>query len=143
MAMKRMMMVAMGIGIWVGGTALAVAAPGPLQQSIQHGKDLFTTAHFGGNGRTCNTCHKGEGRSEGMLPNGKKIPSLRNAAAIFPRYNKNAGMVLTLQQQVHRCVMGALKGTPPAYDSPEMTDLVSYLTSLSQGKAIDMGGAPK
>lgn len=143
MATKRLMMVAMGIGLWMGGAALATAAPGPLQQSIQHGKALFTSAHFGGNGRTCDTCHRGEGKAQGMLPNGKAIPSLRNAAAIFPRYNKNAGMVLTLQQQVHRCVMGALQGTPPAYGSPEMTDLISYLTSLSQGKAIEMGGSPK
>jgi thiosulfate dehydrogenase len=141
MATKRMMMVAMGLGIWVGGTALATAAP--LQQSIEHGKHLFTTAHFAGNGRTCETCHRGAGRKAGMLPNGKTIPSLRNAAAIFPRYNKRAGKVITLQQQVHSCILNALQGTPPAADGADMTDLVSYLTSLSQGKAIDMGGAPK
>lgn len=134
-------LIVMGIGIWLSGTSLAVA--GPLHQSILHGKKLFMTEHFGGNGRTCDTCHRGGGKKEGKLPNGKKIPSLRNAAAIFPRYNKNAGMVLTLQQQVHRCIHGALKGSPPAYDSADMTDLISYLTSLSEGKAIHMGGSPR
>jgi thiosulfate dehydrogenase len=121
----------------------AHASADPLADSVQHGKQLFTSAHFNGNGRTCNTCHRGEGRTAGMLPNGKTIPSLSNAAAIFPRYNKNAGKVITLQQQVHRCIMGALQGTPPAYDSQEMTDLVSYLTSLSEGKSIAMGTAPQ
>ena len=121
----------------------AQAKADPLAGSIQHGKQLFMTAHFNGNGRTCNTCHRGEGRTAGMLPNGQTIPSLGNAAAVFPRYNKNAGKVITLQQQVHRCVMGALQGTPPAYDSVEMTDLISYLTSLSGGKPIAMGDTPQ
>jgi cytochrome c len=134
----------MGMGLCLASSMLpASAAADPLADSIQHGKELFTTAHFGGNGRTCNTCHRGEGKAEGRLPNGQSIPSLSNAAAIFPRYSKGAKMVITLPQQVHRCIMGALQGTPPAYDSAAITDLVSYLTSLSQGKPISMGGAPQ
>jgi len=142
MQTKRMMTY-LGLGLWLMGVAIPVASAGPLEQSIQHGKQLFTTAHFGGNGRTCNSCHRGEGKAEGKLPNGKPIPSLSNAAAIFPRYSKGAKMVITLPQQVHRCIMNALQGTPPSYDSAAITDLVSYLTSLSQGKRIDMGGAPR
>ncbi len=137
------MMSYLGLGLWLLGAAMPAAAASPLEQSIQHGKSLFTTAHFAGNGRTCDTCHRGEGKTAGMLPNGKAIPSLNNAATIFPRYSKGAGMVITLEQQLHRCIMGGLQGTPPAYDSADMMDLVAYLTSLSQGKAIDMGGAPK
>jgi len=115
----------------------------PLDQAIQDGKQLFTTATFNGNGRNCISCHKSAGTTEGMLPNGKAIPSLTNAAAVFPRYNKRRGVVLTLHDQVHNCVVGALQGTPPAYDSKEMVALISYLTSLSQGKAINMGGKPE
>ena len=36
----------------------------------------------------------------GKLPNGKVIPSLSNAAAIFPRYNPKAKRVLTLDDQI-------------------------------------------
>ena len=133
----------LGLGLWLFAAAMPAAAASPLENSIQHGKTLFTTAHFSGNGRTCDTCHRGEGKTAGKLPNGKAIPSLNNAATIFPRYNKRAGMVITLQQQVHSCILNALQGTPPAYDSAAMTDLVSYLTSLSEGKPIAMGGAPK
>ena len=49
----------------------------------------------------------------------------------------------TLLDQVRHCVGAALKGKPPAYDSAEMTELVSYITSLSQGKRVDMDGKPK
>jgi len=121
----------------------AASAGGPLDQSIAQGRHLFMTATFNGNGRHCNSCHKGGGTEVGQLPNGKKIPSLNNAAAIFPRYNPRRKRVLTLQNQVHNCVLGALKGTPPTYDSQAMTDLISYLTSLSQGKPIDMNGRPQ
>jgi thiosulfate dehydrogenase len=134
--------------IMVAGVAIC-ALPGtatagsPLADSIAQGKHLFMTATFGGNGRHCNSCHRGGGTEMGLLPNGQSIPSLNNAAAVFPRYNPRRKMVLTLQNQVHNCVLGALQGTPPAYGSEEMTDLISYLTSLSQGKMIDMGGKPQ
>lgn len=119
------------------------AMAGPLDQAVRNGKHLFMTATFGGNGRNCNSCHKAGGTTMGELPNGKPIPSLMNAAAIFPRYNNRRGVVLTLQGQVRNCIAGALQGTPPSSDSKEMVDLISYLTSMSRGKAIDMGGKPK
>ena len=118
----------------------AAVQAGSLDEAVQDGKHLFMTGTFGGSGRTCNSCHTGGGTAPGRLPDGTAIPSLSNAATIFPRYNPGRGTVLTLPQQVHNCVMGAIEGTPPAYDSTEMVDLVSYLTSLSQGKPIDMGG---
>ena len=68
-------------------------------------------------------------------------PLVQTYAAIFPRLNRK-GKLVTLQDQVHNCVAGAIKGTPPAYDSDKMRLLVVYLTSLSQGKTIDMGGKP-
>jgi thiosulfate dehydrogenase len=128
--------------------ACAIAYPvfseaNPLNQTVQNGKQLFMTATFGGNGMSCNSCHKAGGTTSGQLPNGKSIPSLGNAAAIFPRFNKRLGVVLTLQDQVHNCVAGALEGTPPSHDSKEMVALISYLTSLSQGKPVNMGGKPE
>jgi len=118
----------------------AAGRAGSLDEAVQNGKHLFMTSTFGDGGRTCNSCHTGGGTTPGRLPDGTAIPSLSNAATIFPRYNPRRGAVLTLPQQIHSCVMDAIEGTPPAYDSTEMVDLVSYLTSLSQGKPIDMGG---
>ncbi|RBL99013.1 hypothetical protein C3R74_12065 [Acidithiobacillus ferridurans] len=73
-----------------------------------------------------------------MLPNGKSIPSLIGAAATFPHYNKRAGRVITLDMQVNSCIKNALLGKALPYDSKKMVALVSYLTSLSQGKKIDV-----
>jgi len=134
----------LGLGLAVAGTPAGAAANADsLQQVVERGKGLFMTATFEGNGRHCNTCHKGGGTAMGELPDGKQIPSLGNAAAIFPRYDGESHRVKTLQDQVQHCALNALKGKPPAYDSAEMTELVTYLTSLSQGKRVDMGGKPQ
>ena len=141
---QNLLSIVLGMGLAIAGAPAGAAANADsLQQVVEDGKALFMSATFDGNGRHCNTCHKGGGTTMGELPNGKKIPSLSNAAAIFPRYDKALHRVKTLQDQVHQCVLNAIKGRPPAYDSAEMTALVTYLTSLSQGKPIDMGGKPK
>ena len=134
----------MGLGLAVVSAAASAAADGDsLQQVVERGKHLFMTATFEGNGRHCNTCHKGGGTEMSELPDGKKFASLSNAASIFPRYDPENHRVKTLLDQVQHCVGAALKGKPPAYDSAEMTELVSYLTSLSQGKPVNMDGKPQ
>ena len=124
-------------------SSYAAADANSLQQVVDRGKELFMTATFDGNGRHCTTCHKKGGTAMSELPNGKKFASLNNAAAIFPRYDDKNHRVKTLPDQVKHCVRNAIHGTPPAFDSAEMTELVTYLTSLSQGKSIEMGGNPK
>jgi thiosulfate dehydrogenase len=115
----------------------------PIEMAVRDGRQLYAHETFGGNGRTCETCHVNGGVGPGKTPDGKAIPSLANAAAIFPRFNAKANKVFTLQDQVRACVKGALQGTPPAYDSDTLTALVSYVTSLSLGKPVDMGGKPE
>lgn len=131
-----------------GASALAAtpalaAAGSPLAQAVMEGKNLFEHETFGGNGNTCETCHTAGGRGQGHMPGGMTFPSLSNAAAIFPRYKPKDHQVVTLTQQVQGCIAGALQGRPPAADSLQMTDLVAYLTSLSEGKPIHMGGKPR
>jgi thiosulfate dehydrogenase len=110
----------------------APAGQAAMQQAVQKGADLFAHESFGGAG-TCETCHLNGGRDAGKLPNGKAIPSLIGAAAAFPRYSVRTQSVITLAQQITRCIHGALKGTPPAFGSPELVDLETYITSLSKG----------
>ncbi|MDE2258988.1 MAG: cytochrome C [Betaproteobacteria bacterium] len=133
--------------VWLISTAwTAWAAPisdPQLEKVIQHGKELFTHNTFEGNGRVCQTCHLGGGAEPGRLPDGKVIPSLANAAAIFPRFKPNQGKVFTLADQIRSCAGAALEGKAPAHGSDELNALVTYVTSLSQGKPIDMGGKPQ
>ncbi len=92
---------------------------------------------------TCQSCHVEGGAALGKLPNGTAIPSLSNAAAIFPRFNPKANKVVTLEDQLRNCIAGALQGQPPAYGSEQLTQLVSYVTSLAQGTPLDMDGKPQ
>ncbi len=117
--------------------------PDPLHAAIESGSHLFTTDTFGGRGMTCQSCHSGGGKVAGQLANGSKIPSLSNAAAIFPRFSPKFDKVITLEDQIRGCIAGGLGGKPPAYGSQKLNDLASYLTFLSNGKPIDMGGKPK
>lgn len=121
----------------------AHAADAELDHAVAQGKDLFSHANFGGSGKVCESCHLGGGREPGRLPNGKAIPSLTNAAAIFPRFQQRSGKVITLTDQIRSCATNALEGTPPEYGSEQLNSLASYITSLAQGKPVNMGGTPQ
>jgi thiosulfate dehydrogenase len=121
----------------------AAAANAELGQAVAQGKELFSHETFGGNGKVCESCHLGGGKEAGRLPNGKAIPSLVNAAAIFPRFQQRTGKVITLTDQIRSCATNALEGTPPDYGSDKLNALASYITSLAQGKPLDMGGTPQ
>jgi cytochrome c len=41
--------------------------------------------------------------------------------------------VITLSQQLARCITGGVQGKPPAFGSSEMVDLETYVSSLSKG----------
>lgn len=121
----------------------ACAADTELDHAIAQGKNSFAHDTFSGNGKVCVSCHLGDGREPGKLPNGKAIPSLANAAAIFPRFQQRTGKVITLADQIRSCATNALEGTPPDYGSDKLNALASYITSLAQGKPINMGGTPQ
>lgn len=126
--------------------ASAFAADTPdkaLAQVVAKGADLYAHATFGGNGRTCESCHVGGGKVAGQLPNGRAIPSLANAAAIFPRFSRGAGQVVTLEGQIRQCIKGGLGGTAPQGGSPDLVALSAYLGSIAHGQAVEIGGTPK
>lgn len=126
-------------GLWPTANA---GLAGPLAKMAAHGRDIFLHDTFGGRGMTCDSCHTGGGRGPTVVPGSSmKGPSLSNAAAVFPRYKADDGRVLTLADQIHGCIRGALGGRPPPYDSDAMRALETYLTALSQGKPMNMGGA--
>lgn len=130
-------------GLCALGIQEAAAIEPQLEKAVQGGQALFLHETFGGNGMTCKSCHVHGGIGPGKLPDGTVIPSLSNAATIFPRFNPKANKVITLEDQLRNCIAGALQGKPPAYGSEQLTQLVSYVTSLAQGKPLQMGGKPQ
>lgn len=137
---------ALSVAMLLSAVTQAVAGDGsgdPLAQAVAKGASLFAHETFGGNGNTCETCHQGGGKVPGTLPNGKTLPGLGNAAAIYPRFSRGAGAVITLEGQIHQCIQGGLGGTPPSAGSPDLVSLAAYLGSIAHGQAVDIGGAPK
>ncbi len=140
---------AVTLTLGIAANAQAANPAMELHAAANHGRYLFEhgtfggTRHMGGAPVTCDTCHVGGGLVKGRLPNGMTVlPSLVNAAAIFPRYNPKAGHVVTLEMQIQHCIKAGLGGHPPAPDSKAMVDMVAYLHSIAKGQPMNSGGKP-
>jgi len=149
MKKTRTQLVVGAIALIMTQAALASPASQALAKAVSAGAHTFNTDTFGGHEQsfhgtktTCSTCHIDGGRVMGRLPNGKRIPSLTNAAAIFPRYNPKMHKVITLETQIRSCVQNGLLGHPPAYGSQTMANMVAYLGSLAHGQRVMIGGKP-
>ncbi len=131
-----------GAALLLSAAQSASATETPLEMAVATGAHLFATATFGGNGRTCESCHQDGGKAPGQLGD-RKLPSLLNAAAIYPRFSGSAGQVVTLEGQVQSCIKGGLAGTPPELGSPDLVAITAYLGSIAKGQQVEIGGAPK
>jgi thiosulfate dehydrogenase len=138
----RILSASVGAALLLFAAQSASAAETPLEMAVATGAHLFATATFGGNGRTCETCHKDGGKAPGQLGD-RKLPSLLNAAAIYPRFSSDAGKVITLEGQLQFCIKGGLAGTPPELGSPDLVAITAYLGSIAKGQQVEIGGAPK
>ena len=128
-------------------TAAPMFAPLParsLRQAVHDGAELFARGRFGSTRSyvpldgfdrhplTCQSCHSHGGVGPGHTPAGLTLPSLRGAAAGYPKLR--GGIVVTLQQQITHCIAAGLGGETPRAGSAAMTDLVAYLSALSRGQ---------
>jgi thiosulfate dehydrogenase len=113
-----------------------------LEEAAQQGAQIFGSDNFGGKQMfkgqppTCALCHSNNGKTEGVMPDGTHLPSLVGVAAAFPKFIPQTQEVITLEEQLMHCISGGLQGTPPAYNSPQMVDLIAYLTWLSKGFVV-------
>lgn len=133
---------AFGAALLLSSVQSASAAESPLEIAVAKGAHLFAAATFGGNGRTCESCHQDGGKAPGQLGN-RKLPSLLNAAAIYPRFSPGADRVVTLEGQVQQCIKGGLAGTPPELGSADLVSITAYLGSIAKGQPMEIGGSPK
>jgi cytochrome c553 len=110
-----------------------------LAKAMEKGKALFNDTKLGKTGTSCNSCHPGGGSSGGQVM-GMEIPSLKGAAATFPKYKKPAKRVITLEQMNNMCIEMIMEGKPLKLGSDEAVALAAYVTSLSNGVEIKVGG---
>jgi thiosulfate dehydrogenase len=134
--------IALGAALLLPAAQSGSAAETQLERAVATGAQLFATATFGGNGHTCESCHQGGGKVPGQLGD-RKLPSLLNAAAIYPRFSRGAGQVVTLEGQVQSCIKDGLAGTPPELGRPDLVAITAYLGSIAKGQQVEIGGAPK
>ena len=131
-----------GVVLLLSATQSVGATETPLETAVATGAHLYDTATVRGNGRTCEGCHNDGGKALGQLGD-RRLPSLLNAAAIYPRFSPGAGKVITLEGQVQSCIKGGLAGTPPELGSPDLVAITAYLGSIAKGQPVEIGGAPK
>ena len=118
------------------------------QLAMDSGRDLFTDASLGTNGQTCNSCHPSGSTTGGEAEIAEKmghgpyripIPSLMGAAARFPKYKVPNDQVITLPMMNNNCIRMFMKGKRLPLESPEAYYLAKYVTSLSNGDAVEVG----
>jgi thiosulfate dehydrogenase len=110
-----------------------------LAKVITAGKMLFNDPKLGKSGSSCNSCHPNGGTTGGQMM-GMTIPTLKGASATFPKYNASAKSVVTLQQVQNMRIQMIMKGTPQKLDSADSIALSAYVSSLSNGVPVQVGG---
>lgn len=131
------------------GKFTATAKVSSIDEAAAQGAQIFANDTFGtkqtwvpanafnSHLMTCTACHTDGGKTEGVTPAGAHLPSLIGAAAKYPKFKGKKHAVYTLERQIVHCVRAGIMGKPPAYNSPEMIDLVAYLNQISKG--VTMG----
>ncbi len=122
--------------------------PQTLEESMARGTKLFNDTTLGMNksGQSCASCHSEGGTVGGaseMKWKGMKmkvaIPTLKGAAAHFPKPMGPMKKVVSLAGMSNMCIMTFLKGRPLDLNSQEAIDLAAYVTSFSKGRRLDPG----
>lgn len=112
----------------------ATIPDGPLGVSIRRGRALIehtrdSLSEFVGNDLRCTSCHLDGGLRANVMP-------FVGVYARFPQYRGRSARVIDLEERIGDCFVRSMNGTSPAYDSPEMRDMIAYLAWLSRGVPV-------
>ena len=114
-------------------------------RTVRHGRDLIARTYaligpeapdasrrFAGNNLACQNCHLEAGTKRFGLP-------FQGVYADLPNYRARSGTVATVEDHIQDCMTRSMNGKPLPAGSPEMTAIVAYMKSLSDGRVV---GAP-
>lgn len=82
-----------------------------------------------GNNLRCTSCHLNGGKTQWAAP-------WVGVTARFPQYRDRSGKVIRIEHRINACFQRSLNGKALAFDSEEMTAIVSYMTWLSKGTPV-------
>ena len=131
---------------------LMTMEPDSFDASVERGRKLFSDTTLGKNstGTSCATCHPKGGTTGGKAEMEWKgmamkapIPTLKGAAATFPKAIGPMKIVSTVGGQNNMCIMMFLKGTPLDLNTQASVDLEAYVYSLSKGAKLMPGKTKK
>ena len=117
--------------------------------ALNDGNKLFNDTGLGTNGLSCNSCHPsgsttgGEAEIKKKMGHGPfKIPiaNLVGASARFPKFKFPNNEVITLATMNNNCIRMFMSGKRLPLDSPESFNLAAYVSSLSNGDEVQVGG---
>jgi thiosulfate dehydrogenase len=109
-------------------------APSQIRNSVLRGyhlimnTPLYAPNNVGAN-IACSNCHFAEGDTIGGKNNGL---SLVGVTAIYPKFSKRDGSIISLAERINNCFKRSLNGQPLPEDSREMQDILSYLQWISK-----------
>jgi thiosulfate dehydrogenase len=78
---------------------------------------------YSGTHMACASCHLGAGIEPGTL-------SLLQSAAVYPRFSGREGSTRDLFDRINGCMTRSMNGRALPKDSPELTAMAAYITSL-------------
>jgi thiosulfate dehydrogenase len=118
---------------------------GPLGASVRRGRAILTATRDSlpenvGNALRCTSCHLDAGTRANVMP-------WVGVYARFPQYRSRSGRVIDLEERIGDCFERSLNGRSPAYDSPEMRDMIAYMAWISRdvpvGRDVEGQGMPR
>ncbi len=93
-------------------------------ETVQQGRDLWTSGELGSNGVACAQCH----------------PNAANThPETYPKFQKQLGKVVPIWEMINWCLRNPLEGQPLAADDPRMIALQAYLTYERRGVKLEPG----
>lgn len=118
---------------------LAALPAGPDTDAVMLGYHLsvdtprYAPGHVPGGAMSCASCHIGAGTTAHASP-------WYGMIGVTPAYTARSAKVESLAQRINNCFLRSENGVPLAFDSPEMTGLLAYMTFVSKGvKAGEFG----
>ncbi len=141
--MNKIIMLAI-IGSFVYGETVPKGYPeGELGKTVKLGEDIINntnthplTKDLVENQLKCVSCHLAG--ADGHPGSAKSIGSFVGIAARFPLYKAREGVVETLQDRIDNCFMRSMDGIRPIIDTEASIAMLTYVTWLSSGTAIDL-----
>lgn len=96
----------------------------PAMIGVESAAEVWETPD-GTENKSCASCHDG-------------VDSLTGVKAVYPKWNEEAGKVVSLEQQVNGCREKRMGAEPWKYDGGDMTDMIALLASVSRGLPVNV-----